>query len=210
MKFSIIISNTKRSIYYLKKLSSNNLAQNEIIYLDDNSRKIKSYLLKKNKIFSKNKIKRFSTNFINKKVENYIMKLKTKYFVYSGYPGIVIKNKKILNEKAILHSHPGKLPFYKGSTTIYYSLLNSNKIYCTTLILREKIDTGPIIYVKEYPKPKILKTIDDDYDNFIRSENIVYVLKNISKLKAKRQKINKLIPYFVIHPILRSCVFNLR
>lgn len=210
MKFSIIISNTKRSIYYLKKLSSNNLAPNEIIYLDDNSRKINSYLLKKNKIFSKNKIKIFSTNFINKKVENYIMKLKTKYFVYSGYPGIVIKNKKILNEKAILHSHPGKLPFYKGSTTIYYSLLNSNKIYCTTLILREKIDTGPIIYVKEYPKPKILKTIDDDYDNFIRSENIVYVLKNISKLKAKRQKINKLIPYFVIHPILRSCVFNLR
>ena len=210
MKFSIIISNTKRSICYLKKLSSNNLVPNEIIYLDDNSRKNNLYLLKKNKIFPKKKIKRFSTNFINRKVENYIMKLNTKYFVYSGYPGIIIKNKKILKEKSILHSHPGKLPFYKGSTTIYYSLLISNKIYCSTLILSEKIDAGPIIYVKEYPKPKILKTINDDYDNFIRSENIVYVLKNLSKLRAKRQKINKIIQYFVIHPILRSCVFNLR
>ena len=50
MNFSIIISNTKRSILYLKKLKLNNLTPNEIIYMDNKFDKEVSYFLKKKKI----------------------------------------------------------------------------------------------------------------------------------------------------------------
>ena len=51
MNFSIIISNTKRSILYLKRLKLNNLTPNEIIYMDDGSQKEISNFLKKKKFF---------------------------------------------------------------------------------------------------------------------------------------------------------------
>ena len=141
-------------------------------------------------------------------MEKYLIQLKTNLFVYSGYPGNIIKNKNLLKKKKLLHSHPGKVPYYKGSTPIYYSLLKSNKIHCSSIILKENLDNGPVLYIKEYPKPKEIRHINEKYDNFIRSENLIYVLNNFKKLREKKQKKNKIFPYYVIHPILRSLVIN--
>ena len=52
-----------------------------------------------------------------------VKKIPTDYIVYSG-PGGTILRKKILSQgKKFIHVHPGWLPNYRGSTTIYYSLL---------------------------------------------------------------------------------------
>ena len=211
MNFSIIISNTKRSISYLKKLRLNNLTPNKIIYIDDKKKnKISRLLDRKKFFFPLKKVKKFKSKFINKKIENYLLKLNTKLIIYSGYPGVLIRNEKLLKMKKMLHSHPGKVPNYKGSTTIYYSLLKSNKIHCSSIFLNENLDNGQVIYVKEYPKPKQMKLINDTYDNYIRSQNLIHVLKNFSKLKIKNQKKNNYKPYYVIHPVLRSFAIHFK
>ena len=56
--------------------------------------------------------------------------------------------------KEFLHFHPGKVPDYRGSTTIYYSILDNDTCHVSAFFLRKTIDAGPIISVKQYVKPK--------------------------------------------------------
>ena len=124
-------------------------------------------------------------------------------FVYSGYSAKIIKNKSILKKKFFLHSHTGKLPKYKGSTTIYYSLIEEKKIYCTTFIMNSQIDKGEILLIKKYPLLNNYKNIDN-YDNKIRAKNILYTLNNFNKLKKNIKKYkDNYSHYYIIHPILR-------
>ena len=124
MKFLLILSNSLRSKIYLEKLLYENLFPVETIYLNNKKKTIKNFLKKKIKF------KEFICESIdNKKVLNYLNKLKTKTIVHCGYPGKIIKNKKILKKKYIIHSHTGKLPMFRGSTAIFYSLLEIHNIY---------------------------------------------------------------------------------
>ena len=154
-KFNILITNTKRSIQYLKLLNKKKLFPNQVIYLDDNKKNNISHKLKKILYFKKYNLSIFKTNNINNfKVVKCLTKSKIKNIIYSGYPAKIVKSKKLLKEKNLIHSHPGFLPYYKGSTTIYYSILNEKKIYCTTFIMNEKIDSGKILLTKRYKIPK--------------------------------------------------------
>ena len=87
---------------------------------------------KKNKINYK---KFFTETVDNPYVIKYLLNLNDNIVVYSGYPGKIIKNLKIFKKKIFLHSHPGKLPKYKGSTVMFYSLILEKKIYCSTIVL---------------------------------------------------------------------------
>ena len=206
--FGLIISNTFRSIVYLKKIKKNNLKPKYIIYLNDNSKNIYAKRLnKENFFFKKVKVEKFLSKKITKRIANLIIKKKIKYMVFSGYAGDVIKNLNLLKKIKIIHSHPGKLPFYKGSTTIYYSLLKTGKIFCSTFILNKKIDSGKIIKVREYPIPKKIKSIDQIYDAEIRAINLCEVLRNKLNLSLNINK-SPSKPYYVIHPLLRSIVFK--
>ena len=109
-----------------------------------------------------------------------------------------------------MHSHTGKLPDYKGSTTVYYSLLKEGKIWCDTFFLNEKIDQGRLIYSQSYPIPKNIYTIESEYDSKIRALNIVSSLKkiiNTKKIFLKKKK-NTTLNYYIIHPILRLITFR--
>ncbi len=208
-KFSIIISNNPRSYLYLKYLKKNNLIPEDIIYLNKNVKNFIARNLRLKKFFfPKKKINIFNTFDINEDVYKFLKKKKVKNIIYSGYSGIVIKHNKILNEKNLIHCHSGKLPKFKGSTTIYYSILQNKKIFCSTLILNQKIDNGVILFYKEYPLPKKITNIDNKYDDEIRAKNLVYALKNIKKLRRKKNPHKKYLPYYVMHPILRSIVFK--
>lgn len=207
IKFLIVVSNTSRSLIYLQNMKKNKLQPKEIIYLDNRKKNNIRKILRKNfDIFFDVKIKKFNCTKINKKVSNYILSKKEKYVVYCGYPGIIVKNS-IINKKEFLHSHPGRLPNYKGSNTIYYSILKEKIIYCTTFILNSRIDEGSILFEKKYRIPKNIITIDSQYDSEIRAKNLVYVLKNLHSIKKRKQYKNNKIPYFVMHPILRIKVF---
>ncbi len=74
--------------------------------------------------------------------------------------------------------------------------------------MNEKIDSGKILLTKRYKIPKKIRSIDIDYDNEIRSNNICNVIKKINLLKKKKQKKTTSLPYYIIHPVLRSIVFN--
>jgi len=207
--FSIIISNTSRSYEYLKCLKKYNFLPKNIIYLNDGLKNSVSRKLKLKKFFFKEiKINEFNSNYINTEVSKFILSLKVKFIIYSGYPGVIEKNKKILKSKNLIHSHSGKIPNYKGSTTIYYSILKEKKIYCSTIILSKNLDDGKILLRKEYPIPKKIYKIDKEYDDHVRSRNIIFLLKNFNKLKLKKKVITKHMPYYVIHPLLRSIVFK--
>lgn len=210
-KFNILITNTKRSIQYLKLLNKKKLFPNQVIYLDDNKKNKISSNIKKiinNKKYNLSIFKTDNINSIN--VVKCLIKSKIKNIIYSGYPGKIVKNKNILKEKNLIHSHPGFLPYYKGSTTIYYSILNEKKIYCTTFVMNEKIDSGKILLIKRYKIPRKIYSIDSDYDNEIRSINICNVIKKINLIKKRSQHVTNSLPYYIIHPVLRSIVFNKR
>jgi len=66
------------------------------------------------------------------------------------------------------------------------------------------IDKGKILFIKKYPIPKNLKKLDE-YDNKIRSINILLTLEKIELFLKKSTKTDKDIysPYYIMHPILR-------
>ena len=212
---SIIISSNSTSLIYLQILKKNKFLPHKIIFLKNS--KARS-LNKKILIFLRNNKKIKSTkifiskNINNKKIINYLKNQSEKTFVVSLYPGIngIIKNKEILKKKNFIHSHTGKLPFYKGSTTIYYSLLRGKKIWCDTFFLNKKIDQGKLIYSQSYSIPKNIYQIESEYDSKIRALNIVGTIKKIikkNKLFLKKKKSNSL-NYYIIHPILRLLTFE--
>ena len=207
MKYSIILSNNERSYEYLKLLVNKKIYPNVIIHLEyknDNKSKKKIFsVIKKKKL----NFKSFKGNSVDhKNVKKFLIKLKEQIIVYSGYGGKIIKSKSLFKNKIFLHSHSGKLPKYKGSTTIYYSLIKEKKIYCTTFIMNSQIDQGIILLVKKYPLIKKYKYLDN-YDNKIRAQNIVDTLINFHKLKKKAYKSkNNSTPYYIIHPVLRYLV----
>lgn len=69
-------------------------------------------------------------------------------FIYGG-GGIIKAGLFDLNIK-FLHTHPGYLPYVRGSHGIYWSLLVRGKFGCTTFYMNQGIDTGAIIKAKEY------------------------------------------------------------
>ena len=204
MKYSIILSNNERSYEYLKLLINKKIYPNFIIHLEyknDNKSKKKIFsIIKKKKL----NFKSFNGNSIDhKNVKKFLIKLKEQIIVYSGYGGKIIKSKSLFKNKIFLHSHSGKLPKYKGSTTIYYSLIKEKKIYCTTFIMNSKIDCGNILHIKNYPLIKNKKKIEN-YDSKIRAKNIVHTLQNFQSLKKSSRKYkNNYSHYYIMHPILR-------
>mgnify|MGYP006095664933 CR=1 FL=1 len=207
--FSIIVSNTSRSYQYLRQLKKNKLIPKDIIYLNDGSNNLITKKIKLNKFFfPKIVVKSFYANYINNNVARFLLSKNTNYIIYSGYPGVIEKNNKVLKSKKLIHSHPGKLPQYRGSTTIYYSILKENKINGSTIILNNNLDSGKILLIIKYPIPKNILQIDNEYDDKIRAKNIVFILKKYDKLKVTKKNIKKNNPYYVIHPLLRSLVFR--
>ena len=214
-KSTLVISSNYRSVTYLKILKKNYLLPKKIVFLKDRKEKFFNEkiltFLKKNR--TKTDLKIFNSTQINNiSITNYLKNSKSKLFLVSLYPGKrgVIKDKSLLKKKFFLHSHSGKLPEYKGSTTIYYSLLKEKKIWCDTFFLSKKIDQGKIICSNEYPIPKNVTSIDKDYDSKIRALNLVTAIKKLKKKKIKF-KINKKIKnsyYYIMHPILRLLTIN--
>ncbi len=205
-KFIIILTNTNRSLVYLNLFKINKILPVGIIYLDNNKEKIISYKIKKilKSLICVKKI--FKTDDINN--DNIIKCLKNfnfQYIVYSGYPGAIIKNTELLRHK-IVHSHTGRLPKYRGSTTIFYSLLKEKKIFCSTILLNKSIDSGPILLIKKYPLPKKIADINDNYDDRIRAMNIISFFKSKKNIKINKKYIinsKKYLPYYIMHPVLR-------
>tara|TARA_B100000900_G_C20600936_1_gene725573 strand:- start:2335 stop:3069 length:735 start_codon:yes stop_codon:yes gene_type:complete len=123
--------------------------------------------------------------------------------IFSGYGGQLLKQRHFISEKRYLHMHPGKLPIERGSTTIYYSILNERKLTVTAFFMSERIDAGLDIIYSEYQVPSKGVDIDLYYDNIIRADCLVKALKAIKKkeFSSKQNLVSE--EYYVIHPVLK-------
>lgn len=232
MKFIAILANTARSQAYLQTLLKENLKPAKVFILDDNNKRHlgktsnQTGILKNN-----NKSYTFKFSIINPKedlittllnanipytnintpdinsndVYLSMEKCDIKLVVVSVYAGQILKSKILSLEKKYIHVHSGKLPEYRGSTTIYYSLLKTNKVAASAIIINEGIDTGDIICFKEFDFNFDPKLIDLIFDPLLRAVVLVFALKYLSKKYKKSALQNKSDgeDYFIIHPLLK-------
>ncbi|UCD03743.1 MAG: hypothetical protein JSW73_04355 [Candidatus Woesearchaeota archaeon] len=218
----MLIVSSPRSQAYLQKLVAENLIPSHVIIMED--KKVSPGQLKKkirssNEYFDLNEdimqtIKDNNISFeicptkdINSETVIKILKKRPeKYFIYSGSGGAILKEDILNCGKKFLHVHPGSLPGYRGSTTVYYSILKENKCFASAFFLEKRIDAGGVIKMKEYAPPKDRTIIDYEYDPYIRADLLVSVIKDYLKIgefpDIPIQK-DEGETYFIIHPVLK-------
>lgn len=232
MDFIAILANTARSQAYIQTLIKENLKPVKVFILDDKNEKKLGKISDKNNILNiANKAYSFEFSIINPKEDLITTLSKTDisyevinspdinsdilyvalsknnigFAVISVYPGQILKPKILSLKKLFIHVHSGKLPEYRGSTTIYYSLLKNNKVAASAIIINEGIDTGDIICFKEYDFNFEPELIDLIFDPLLRAVVLVYALRNLSnKTNNSVLQINSDgEDYYIIHPLLK-------
>jgi|APSaa5957512493_1039668.scaffolds.fasta_scaffold15038_3 methionyl-tRNA formyltransferase len=232
MEFIAILANTARSQAYLQTLLKENFKPTKVFILDDNNEKYLGKISKKIEISKDNNQSYVFKFSVIKPKEDLIATLsKTdipyttintpdinsndvylaisrsdiKLVVISVYAGQILKSKILSLKKEYIHVHSGKLPQYRGSTTIYYSLLEKNKVAASAIIINEGIDTGDIICFKEFDFNFDPKLIDLIFDPLLRAVVLIYALKHLSKKYKNSILQNKSdgVDYFIIHPLLK-------
>jgi len=204
-----------RSIHYIQKMVDNDYFPSFVIVLQSKKNEITTGQKTGNsnekflRILSDNNIEFqiVPTIDINdKKVIQSLSKREEYIFIYSGPSGAILKKEILSIGKKFLHIHPGKLPNFKGSTTVYYHILSDSCCSASAIFLEENIDTGPIIHIKDYPLPENNIDLDYEYDPIIRSVLLIevlnkYVQKNTFELTKQNSKSGE--TYFIMHPVLR-------
>ncbi len=127
--------------------------------------------------------------------------------IYSGYGGQIVADHVLNLGPKFLHMHSGWLPDYRGSTTVYYALLEKQPPAVSALLLDKHIDTGPVVARRRYPLPPAGIDVDSVYDAAIRADLLARVLKDYAAtgvLAGERQAESpEAGPYFVVHPVLK-------
>jgi methionyl-tRNA formyltransferase len=132
--------------------------------------------------------------------------LSQRVVVFSGPPGALVKAPLFAIGKTFLHAHPGRLPRYRGSTTMYYSLLAEGRIWVSAMILAPEIDRGPVVDVMEADLPEDPAMLDHVFDPVIRARLMVRVLQRYLEtgaIEGRPQRETADPAYFVIHPVLK-------
>ena len=203
---NLLLSESKRSEVYLKHIQKHNIEISKIVYFSKNKQNV--YKI----IESKNLLKKtlfIRSNTVNSSlVEEAISQIKENIpTIFSGYSGEIIKNENIL-KKNLIHFHPGDLPYYKGSTTVFYSLILEKKITVTCFKMTSNIDEGEILYKKNFKKPAKLNQINSLYDHEIRAETMIEFLKKGKKKYKINNKSKNFSIYYIAHPIIRGIAIH--
>jgi len=146
----------------------------------------------------------FNTLDINtQEVVDEVAKVPTEYIVYSGPGGAILKYDILSQGKKFIHVHPGWLPRYRGSTTIYYSMLTSSEVGASVILFEEGIDEGPILYRNKYEIKEL--DIDFDYalDPLVRAKTLVDFFKQ-GEMNFIKQDTNKdSSTFYIVHPFIK-------
>jgi len=219
MNLGIILTPDDRSKAYLQKIIKNKIIINKFLFMNDKKLEPKykdsmiDESIKAGFNISKSVIETLNENKINylefdqvdinnDKLIKKLSEYKNYTFIFTG-GGILRKN--VLNcGPKFLHLHPGIVPDYRGSTCFYYSIIKEGISGVTAYFMDEKLDTGDIIYQKKFPKPNH-EFIDEVYDAYIRSETLIYVLKEnmLQNKNTIKQNPKEGESYHIIHPVLK-------
>lgn len=222
----IVLTPTFRAAAYLQNLIENDLIPGYALIIEGKKGMNMDKIEKENHHIFFKKFKDFekllkehnieyqkiqADNCNEKKVIDTLKKRDEKYMIYTG--GGILKEAILSIGKKFIHVHPGLVPDYRGSTCMYYSILNENKCGATAFFMSLGLDLGEVLGKKEFEKPKT-KNIDYEYDCYIRSSLLVDVIKNYGKHKkfeTYKQDSAKGKNFYIIHPVLKhisilSCV----
>ena len=218
-KIGMILTPDVRSKAYLSKLVDNKIKLNQIIFMNDDreEKKFSNKEINQAKLYGirieksvKTILNENYTHFKefpfvdinNSELINFIKQSNMDFFIFTG--GGILKSEILSSGPKFIHCHPGIVPFYRGSTCFYYSIINDDNCGVTAYVMDEKLDAGKIIHQKTFPKPSHI-FIDNVFDADIRSNTMIDVLKNGLLLKENflKQNINIGETYFVIHPVLK-------
>jgi len=214
----LLAVDSMRTRAYLSSLIENGIHLKEAILLENGSSKVpssnnntslfdsKSSALEMLEKMRTNVTTLETSNINDQQVEKTLINSRIKLFIYSGSGGAIIKSNILDTQKQFLHIHPGYLPDYRGSTTIYYSLLQDNSCGAAAILLDQNIDTGPIVLRRKFDPPTDWNTIDYEYDPYIRSQLLLEVItkyiKN-EKLPTSIEQNPEGYNYYIMHPLLR-------
>jgi len=145
-------------------------------------------------------------NVNSKKVIDSLKKINDKYIIYSGPSGIILGSEILSCGKKFIHAHPGILPNYKGSTTMYYSMLLESKIGCSIILMNKEIDKGPILFKKKYKIQQKFVDFDNTIDPLVRAKTLIdfFKTKKIKPIKQDNTDNNNM--FYIIHPLLKHIV----
>ncbi len=203
---NLLLSETKRSETYLRYIQKNKIKVSIIVYFGTKRNKV--YKIIRAKKYLKKKFYVNSNTVNSPLVEKVLFKINDNNpIIFSGYSGEIIKNKNIL-KKNLIHFHPGDLPSYKGSTTLFYSLILEKKITVSCFRMTEAIDEGIIFYKKIFKKPKKLNKINSLFDDKIRAQTMIEFLKKGKKIYKVRLNSQNFSVYYIAHPIIRGIVLH--
>lgn len=125
--------------------------------------------------------------------------------IFAGPAAAIVKAPLFATGKQFLHVHPGRLPDFRGSTPMYYSLLAEQSLTATALFLAPAIDEGPIVAVKDFDPPADRREIDHGFDPWMRASLLVDVLQRYHReghLPSTPQPVAGT-TWYVIHPVLK-------
>lgn len=136
---------------------------------------------------------------------NKIKSMDCDFVVFAGYGGQILSKEHFIQGKKYVHCHPGWLPLERGSTTLYYSLLNNRKLSVTSFFMTEKIDEGNMLLRESYISPKKLVNVDVWIDNALRADTLIKSIDLLNKSYKgfTRSKDEENQEYYVIHPLLK-------
>lgn len=126
--------------------------------------------------------------------------------VFAGPAGAIAGPELLSTGKPFLHVHPGRLPEYRGSTPMYYSLLAEAALEASAILLAPEIDQGPVVGHRAFPLPDDPASIDVGYDPWMRAELMADVVRGHlagEDLRAVTQEHGRGTTYYVIHPVLK-------
>jgi methionyl-tRNA formyltransferase len=225
---AILAADTSRSRIYLQALEVANLLPSTALVLAETSDKnldpipSQSSVIQRNgasfdlsisveKLIDRMNIPLKRCNCLNPNAEDALTKikeLKQSIIIYSGPAGTILHEPVLDLGKKFLHIHPGKVPQFRGSTTIYYSLIKEGKAGASAFFMDREIDKGPLIIQRDFPELVNTQAIDYFEDSYIRAQLLKQVLGAYSK-SGRFEVIEQATSeeeetYFVIHPILKS------
>lgn len=127
--------------------------------------------------------------------------------IYCGPGGQLAGDALLSLGPPFLHLHSGWLPDFRGSTTLYYALLEGQPPGVTAFFLDRAIDTGPVLARRHYPRPPAGMDVDRCYDPAIRADLLIRVMREFHE-RGSIHGGNAQTPasgrtYYVIHPVLK-------
>ncbi len=145
----------------------------------------------------------------SKSVIEMIHRSEEQNLIYSGFGGQILKKEVFDTGKTFIHVHPGILPAYRGSTTVYYSLLKEGFCGVSAIVMTPGLDNGDVIVERRYPMPPWGVDIDYIYDPYIRAEVLVEAIETYLEsgvFKGRKQQEENANTYYIAHPVLRHIV----